>query len=241
MPLYRDRGVVVRTFKLGEADRIAVLVTRDNGKVRAVVKGARKTRSRLGARLEPLRHVDVQLNRGRGDLDVVTGAQTLDRWPHLRSDLDRLAKAMTLAEAADQAGLERRADPALYEMLRGALAELDRHDAALLVPAFLLKLLAHEGVAPQLDACVAGPGCDDDGRPVAVDAALGGVVCEEHRRGRTSSPATIGLLRAVLGGGLRAALDVPSSAETAEVAAVVNGLWEYQMERSLRSRDLLDH
>lgn len=239
MALYRDRAVVVHSIKLGEADRIAVMVTRSNGKVRAVVKGARRTKSRLGGRLQPLSHVDLQLHRGRGDLDVVTGAQSLDHWSNLRVDLDRLGKAMTLAEAADQVSIDRRGDPEMYEMLRGALAELNRRDSPLLVPAFLLKVLAHEGVAPQLERCAVGPDCERPD-PVALDVTLGAVVCEQHRRGRKTSAPALGLMRAILGDGLKIALDVGKSTATREVAGLVNSMWEFRMERRLRSRDLLE-
>ena len=64
MPLYRDDAVVLRAQKLGEADRIITLLTREHGKVRAVGKGVRRTGSRFGARLEPFMHIDVQLNEG---------------------------------------------------------------------------------------------------------------------------------------------------------------------------------
>ena len=76
MPLYRDEAIVLRTQKLGEADRIVTLLTRQHGKVRAVAKGVRRTRSRFGARLEPAMVVDVQLYEGRS-LDTVTQAETL--------------------------------------------------------------------------------------------------------------------------------------------------------------------
>ena len=65
MPVYSDVGIVLRTHKLGEADRIVTLITQDSGKVRAVAKGVRKTSSRFGSRLEPMSHVQVQLYRGR--------------------------------------------------------------------------------------------------------------------------------------------------------------------------------
>ncbi|MEC7874347.1 MAG: DNA repair protein RecO, partial [Actinomycetota bacterium] len=102
MAHYRDRGVIVRTHKLGEADRILSVITENNGKVRAVAKGVRKTRSRYGGRLEPLRHLDLQFYRGRGDLDIVTQAETREHWPDIRNNLDRLGKALTIAEAVDQ-------------------------------------------------------------------------------------------------------------------------------------------
>ena len=76
MSLFRDDGIVLRTQKLGEADRIATLLTRGRGKVRAVAKGVRRTSSRFGARLEPFSHVDLQLATGR-TLDVVTQAESI--------------------------------------------------------------------------------------------------------------------------------------------------------------------
>ena len=77
MSLVRDTGVVLRTWKLGEADRIVVLMTKGRGKVRAVAKGVRKTRSKFGSRLEPLSHVRVQLYEGRGELLTVTQAESV--------------------------------------------------------------------------------------------------------------------------------------------------------------------
>ena len=76
MPLYRDEAIVLRTHKLGEADRIITLLTRQHGRVRAVAKGVRRTTSRFGSRLEPFTHVDLQLAEGR-TLDIVTQAETL--------------------------------------------------------------------------------------------------------------------------------------------------------------------
>ena len=93
MSLYRDRGVVLRTYKLGEADRIVVLFTRDRGKVRAVAKGVRKTSSRFGSRLEPMSHVSLQLYEGR-DLDTITQAESLEHFRELRDDLDRITRGL---------------------------------------------------------------------------------------------------------------------------------------------------
>ena len=79
MALYRDEGVVLRVQKLGEADRIVTVLTRTHGRVRAVAKGVRRTRSRFGASVEPFSHVDLQLWEGKGGLDVVTQADSLTR------------------------------------------------------------------------------------------------------------------------------------------------------------------
>jgi DNA repair protein RecO (recombination protein O) len=131
--LYHDRGVVLRTYRLGEADKIVAILTRGHGKVRAVAKGVRKTKSRFGGRLEPASHVDLLLYEGRGELDIVSQAETIDHFRPLRDDLDRLGRAVTMLEVADQLSLEREANAQLYGMLVGALRTLASQDAPLVV------------------------------------------------------------------------------------------------------------
>ena len=217
MSLYRDDGVVLRTWRLGEADRIIVLLTAEHGKVRAVAKGVRKTRSKFGGRLEPTSHVAVQLHRGRGDLDIVTQAETLDRFEGLRLDAERFAEASSLLEAIDVVAPDREPDRERYRMLVGALRTLNERPAALVVSAFLLKLLAHEGLAPQLDACVR---CGVDEPLVSLDVGEGGVLCRDCRRGRPVSSSAIAVMRAVLGGGLVRALAVTDPSVCAEVDGI---------------------
>src|SRR6476469_3125528 len=136
--LYRDQGVVLRTMRLGEAERIVNLITLGHGKVRAVVKGVRKTKSRFGGRLEPMTHVSLLMYAGR-DLDVVHQAQTTDHFRPIREDLARVGSAITLLEAVDQVSQEREANARLYQMLVGALRTLAARNSPLLVPAFLWK------------------------------------------------------------------------------------------------------
>src|SRR5438270_9240571 len=165
MGLYRDQGVVLRTIRLGESDRIVTFVTEGRGKVRAVAKGVRKTKSRFGGRLEPISHVSLLLYEGR-ELDIVTQAEVLDHFRAIREDLDRLTRATAMLEAVDQVAQERQANARLYQMLVGALRALAARNAPLLVPAFFLKLLSAEGFQPILDGCAA---CDSPGPLVAFD------------------------------------------------------------------------
>ena len=81
MPLYKEQGVVLRSVKLGEADKIVTVMTQGSGKVRAVAKGIRKTTSRFGARLEPFTHVSLMVYRGRGSLDTVSQAEIVSPVP----------------------------------------------------------------------------------------------------------------------------------------------------------------
>jgi DNA repair protein RecO (recombination protein O) len=229
--LYHERGVVLRTHKLGEADRIITFLTRDRGKVRAVAKGVRKTKSRFGGRLEPPTHVDLLLYEGR-ELDIVTQAETLDHFGPLRDDYERLSRAVSMLEAADQVVQERQANPQLYRMLVGALQALATRDTPLVVPAFFLKVLSLEGYRPQVDEC-AQCGAEDGLVSWAIEE--GGLRCSAHRQGPAISPEAVVVLQRILGGQLADALNEPPSPHTAELDHLATKALEHHLERRLRS------
>ncbi len=231
MTLYRDRGVVLRTYKLGESDRIIVLMTREHGKVRAVAKGIRKTKSKIGARLEPMAHVELLLYRGR-DLDVVSQVETVDVAPTLHDDLDRMTQAMAVLEAVDLAAQDRECATELYEMLVGALRALASHPSPMLLAGFYLKMLALEGVGPQVLACV---GCGAADGLVSFDVYRGGVQCDACRTGVAIDTNVLDLLRDVLGGRLNRALGAVDSPATRTVTSLATRLMEQHLERRLRS------
>ncbi|MFQ5557219.1 MAG: DNA repair protein RecO [Acidimicrobiales bacterium] len=237
MSLYRDEAVVLRAWKLGEADRIVSMHTRGHGRVRGVAKGIRRTRSKFGARLEPASHVAVQLYRGRGDLDTITQVETIDRHPGIRIDPDRFARASAMLEAVDQVAQDRVPDPARHAMLTRALATLDTSDAPLVVAGFFLKLLAHEGVQPELHRCVS---CGSSEALEAIDFLDGGVLCPTCRRGHPISREALSLLRQILGGRLGEALQADPGPVTAEVDKLVTVALEGHLERRLRSIAVID-
>lgn len=230
-PLYRDTGVVLRTYKLGEADRIVVILTEHHGKVRAVAKGVRKTMSKFGARLEPLSHVRLLLYQGR-ELDIVSQAESVESLAPLVSDLDHLTNGLALVEAVDQMTLDREPAPHVYRMLVGALKTVAERSSPLIVAAFYWKLLASEGVRPELDECVRCGGTDS---LVAFDVAEGGVLCRSCRSGAPLSAPALELMRMILGGRLNEALDVPAGPVTHEVAGHANRALEHHLERRLRT------
>ena len=234
--VYRDVGIALRTVKLGEADRIVTFVTEGHGKVRAVAKGVRKTKSRFGARVEPPTHVALQLWEGR-ELDVVTSADALDHFKAVRTDLDRLTRATALLEAVDAVVQERDADPRIYAMLLGALRVLSAQEAPLLVPAFYWKLLAQQGVGPVVDVCAH---CGETGDLVAFDIVVGGALCRACRSGTRVSGDALLLLQRILGGELVTVLAEPASAAGFEVEALATSALEAHLERRLRSVRLLD-
>lgn len=238
--LYRDHGIVLRTYKLGEADRIIVFITKDHGKVRAVAKGVRKTKSKFGSRLEPMSHVAVQFYEGRGELDIVTQVDSVDHFRPIREDLDRIARGSAMAEAVDQMAQDRQPNPRLYQMLLGALRALAGHNGPLVVPAFFWKLLALEGLQPQLTECVLCGEAPPLTELVAFDLHSGGALCAGCRRGRRISPEALALMQQILGGQLGAALSEPVSQATHEVEHLATEAMEHHLERRLKSVTLID-
>jgi len=230
-PLYRDTAVVLRTYKLGEADRIVVLLTEHNGKVRAVAKGVRKTTSKFGGRLEPMNHVRLQLYRGR-ELDIISQAEVVETVAPLVVDLDHLTNGMAILEAVDQLALEREPAPQLYRMLVGALRTVAQRSGPLVVPAFYWKVLSAEGIRPELDVCVR---CGEPGPLVAFDMDEGGVVCRACRSGAPLSDAALDVMRMILGGRLNDALALPASSTTHEVTGHATRALEHHIERRLRT------
>src|SRR2546425_756863 len=120
MPVYKAEGIVIRRGNLGEADRLVTLLCRDQGKVTAAAKGARKPKSRFAGRLELFSHVRVLLAVGR-TLDVVSQVEVATAFAALRENLDRLAYAALTVELADRATADREPAPDLFRVLRTAL------------------------------------------------------------------------------------------------------------------------
>ena len=233
--IYDDVGVVLRTYKLRESDRIVVIHTRKNGKVRAVAKGIRKTKSKFGARLEPMSHVKLLLYRGR-ELDIVSQARKRSsRCRPMLSSLDRASQGLAVLEAVDQLSLEREPNEALYRSLVGVLRAIAEQPSPLNVPAFYWRLLQREGFEPELGTCVRCGESEPDVTFVALDLNEGGVLCRSCRSGQAISPAALSILRDILGGRLRNALAVEESSATHEVSSLATRALEFQIERRLRT------
>jgi DNA repair protein RecO (recombination protein O) len=228
---YRTNAVVLRTYKLKEADRIVVMMTESEGKVRAVAKGARKSK-RTGALLDSLAHVDVQLYRGKGDLDTVTQVQAVDTFNAIRTDLDRFTRAASFVEAVDYVTPDREPHEPLYRMLVGALRTVAGDNPTLTSAGFFLKLLALEGLEPVLDRCVS---CGSDGPLVSFDPANSGTRCASCRSGMPLSDEGLRICRLILSGGLGAALKLPESPVLEDVNRLAATLLEHQTERKLKS------
>ena len=235
MALYRDEAVVLRTYKLAEADRIVVLFSRGRGKVRAVAKGVRRTRSKFGSRLEPGSVVQLQLYEGR-NLDIITQAERAVAFTNLRADLDRYGRATLLLEIIDSAVAEGEANPALYKLLTGALGELERAGNPLVVPTFVAKFLVLEGVQPLVDACVR---CGAVTGLVSIQIHEGGVLCANCPAGEPISDEARAALGHVFDGRVRHVLDNTPPGVARELETIAARLIEQHIERRLRSSSVL--
>jgi DNA repair protein RecO (recombination protein O) len=243
--LYVTDAIVLTRFDYGEADRIMTLFTPAFGKLKAIAKGVRRTKSRLGGSLEPLAELRVALARGR-TFDVVTQVQVSHAWLHLRDSLESTATAWYLAELADRSLEERHEAEGLYALLRHAYELLDAGMEAGRVARWYEMRLADElGVRPEVDRCVE---CD---RMLDADEAfrwvppLGGVLCSRcpgppaDRAGLSLE--ALKLLKAYqrLDVEALAALRLPAAVE-AEVEQAMRDFLRYSLEREARSLPFLD-
>jgi DNA repair protein RecO (recombination protein O) len=242
---YVTDAIVLTRFDYGEADRIMTLFTPTHGKIKAIAKGVRRPRSRIGGSIEPLAELRVALARGR-TFDVVTQVQVTHPWLKLRDSLESAATAWYLAELADRSLEERHEAEGLYTLLRHAYELLDAGmNPGRLARWYEMHLADELGVRPEVDRCVE---CD---RMLEADESfrwvppLGGVLCHRcpgppaDRTGLTLE--ALKLLKAYQKMDVEAiaALRLPAAVER-EVEQAMREFLSYSLEREARSRPFLD-
>jgi len=241
VPLYRDEAIVLRTHKLGEADRIITLLTRHHGRVRAVAKGVRRTTSKFGSRLEPFTHVDLQLAEGR-NLDTITQAETLTLFhAGLGLDYDRYTAGTCMLETADRLVVEER-EPSVQQflLLVGGLRVLAQGERSPrhVLDSFLLRSLSVAGYAPTFTHCAR---CGLEGPHRWFNPSLGGSLCTTCRVPGSASPSqdTLVLLGALLAGdwGTVAGAEDRTSKEA---SGLVAAYLAWHLDRGLRSLEYVD-
>jgi DNA repair protein RecO (recombination protein O) len=211
MAVYRSKGIVLRSIRYGEADRILDLYTRDAGLVSAIAKGIRRTRSRFGARLEPFSCVDFVAYQGR-TLDTVTQAEVLKSFRGVRESLARFEAAAGMVGSVRALSGGDEADRRVFNLLYKGLDALEEHSSGFesIEAAFGLKLAILAGYAPQLDACLScGANPDEAAGNVYFAPNLGGVLCADCRSATGDSfplpPGTLERLEALIEAPIREA------------------------------------
>jgi DNA repair protein RecO (recombination protein O) len=239
---YKTEAVVLRSLRLGEADRVLHLYTLDRGRIGAVAKGIRRTTSRFGARLEPLSHVEIMLHQGSGELQTITGVHLVRSHQPARDDPYRLGVGLVGAEAMLRLFTEQEANDRAFTALVRFLEALDGLEsrapapAALdpLILAFQLKLLWLSGYLPHLSSCAE---CGAEPPLVGYSPKAGGAVCSACSAG--ALPLTAGGFRTIDGllrhplaeaGSVRA-----SPTEAQETLKVITASYEYHGGFRLRT------
>ena len=232
---------MLRSFRLGEADRVLHVYTADRGRIGAVAKGIRRTKSRFGGRLEPLSHVELMLHQGSGELQTVTGAHLRASHHEAREDPYRLAVGLIGAEAMLKLFTEQEANERAFTALTRFLDRLDsipsgrgRPAVDPLVLSFQLKLLWLSGYMPHLDSCVE---CGLTEELVGYLPSAGGAVCRDCGSGALAlSPDGLRGIRTLVATPLADAHDAGLSDRGArETLALVTASYEYHGGFRLRT------
>ena len=234
MPVYREEAVIIRTHKLGEADRIVTMLSRYHGLIRAVAKGVRRTTSKFGSRLEPFMVVDIQLHEGK-NLDTVNQVETLNAYGgQIIEDYPAFTAATAMVETAEKlAGGD--SSPQQYLLLVGGLRALANkdHDSSLILDSYLLRALSVAGWAPNFNDCAR---CGKPGIHKDFVLQAGGMVCPDCRIPGSVKldEASAKLLGSLLAGDWEYA-DQTDASTRAAASGVVSAYSQWHIERGLKS------
>lgn len=178
--MYKTQAIVLSRFELGEADRVLTLLTPHDGKIKAIAKGVRRPKSRIGGSLEPFAELQLVLVRAR-TFDVITQVSVSEAWLNLRDRLESAATAWYIGELAERAVEERAGAYPVYALLRRAFQLLDDGMAPGRVARWYEFGLADAlGMRPEVDRCVECDRVLEEGEVYRWVPALGGVLCERH-------------------------------------------------------------
>ena len=231
---------------LGEADRILTLCSPDMGKVRAVAKGVRRTKSRMGGHLDLLNHASVSLARGRS-LDAISEASAISTFGGIRADLRRVSRALYVAELVDRFSMEGNGNLAAYLLLLNTLGWLERAPSLdLLLRWFELRLLDYSGYMPELVHCIECREWLEPGDHLFTCEG-GGALCPQCRSGSysplipvpVSAMKTLRFLQREADFGKMAALNVGDRA-LKDIERLMRAYIRHIIEREVKSAEFMN-
>lgn len=242
---YRCEALTLKKHPLGEADLLVTLYTRDQGKLQAMAKGARRPTSKLVGHLEPLTQVSLSLAQGR-NLDFITQVQVVGNLAALKSDLKSIAKGLYVAELLDGFGAEASPNTNLYHLAIESLESIGLHpDSAWPLRYFELQLLQLSGLMPELYCCV------DCRKPLSpgqhrFSPDVGGTLCAECNpagaRIRPLSLQALKVLRLLQRGRLAEIVSLRVSSPLAqELQSLLTTTVTYWLDKGIRSSSFLEH
>lgn len=232
--MIRDVGVVLRTVKLGEADRIVSILTKENGKVKGVAKGARKSGSKYSARLEVGSVVDFQWIPSKRELVRITQTESVASHRNIREDLDLLTAAARMLDAVDALCEDNSAHEELADLTIKALSTMDKEKTAYVCPAFLIRVLSLEGFEPDVSKCPSCSATENLGYFSLEQSAFFCTSCYRESMIKVH-PHTRETIRAILEGKTSAVLSNMSDEVANEVNSLAISMIEYHVGISMRA------
>jgi DNA repair protein RecO (recombination protein O) len=234
--LYRDHAIVLRTHKLGEADRIITLFTKEHGRIRAVAKGVRRTKSKFGARLEPGSYVDCQIYTGKG-MEIITQAEAIENYgDSLSQDYQRWTILHAIIEAVEKFTLnEYEKSSEQFALMHGAINALasESYDPSLILDAYLLRALSLAGFAPSFSTCSV---CEKPGPHRYFSMMGGGSICDDCKTSAaaTPDPLTLDLMDALMNSDWKSAVNVELK-NRREASGLIAAYLQWHLEHGLRT------
>ncbi len=243
--LFKTEGIVLRGWDLGETDRIITFYSKDYGKIKAVAKGVRRTKSRFGSSMELLSYDDLLIYKGRG-LDIIQQCSIKESFRKIREDLVKMVYGSYLAELIDAMTGENEQNEWLFRLLLSTLHLFEEYsELAIITRAFELKALTILGYKPNLDNCV---NCNKEieDKRVVFSPSQGGIICDDCHRERGNdeviiSRGALNLMRLLTRINITKAGRVKDSGGFGkETEKALRWYISYYLERQLNSLTLLD-
>ncbi|MBN2169308.1 MAG: DNA repair protein RecO [Actinobacteria bacterium] len=247
-PQYSDFGIVLRSYKLGEADKILRIMTRENGKISAVGKGVRRTRSKFGARLEPFTCLKLFIHKGK-TLDIISQAEIETSFHQIRENLELFVCASAMAELVDSVLEEKQKDSGLFDLLYKYLTVLEKSPdkAALVQAGFEFKIMARAGYELNTGSCATCSSVKGKDCPY-FSIRLGGLICDKCRKERSAqtgklvklSSECVELMILMTSGPENKWLEDPQNTKAQkEMRYLMDKVLEHWMERDFKSHRVL--
>tara|TARA_B100000029_G_scaffold66677_1_gene59566 strand:+ start:749 stop:1519 length:771 start_codon:yes stop_codon:yes gene_type:complete len=173
--VYKTEAIVLKHFPLGEADYILTLLSPTKGKIRAVARGSRRIKSKLGGHIEPLMRTSFVINSGK-NLDVISQAELIDGFRPLREDIHLLNLGIYMAEIVDYITQENESSQETYRLLLESITAISTNHSPTLLPYFQLRIIMQNGFGPELYDCTeCGSLIEPNKHRFCMDG--GGVIC----------------------------------------------------------------
>ena len=246
MAVVKTKGIIIKRINLGEADKILTILTADRGKIRAIAKGMRRTQAKLGGFLELFRYNEYLLAEGR-NLDVITGASTIESFRQISLNLRKIGLAYYVAEIIDRLVEETQEANQIFELVYSVFREINSTKLPLdfIRSFFEFNMLSALGFKPELNKCIVCEKLIDPTQRFGFSIMLGGLVDNDHLFNDPHAiildQSTAEVLCAMVNAPLKHFYQCKNLPEVIpQIAKISVDFLEYMLEKNLHSKEFLE-